>query len=126
MSTTARSWSSSKDSQNWHGEISPYSQQGQASQQRQSFQPSAQQPARYAAVQTMPHTTSYTVSKQSTRQSTPNSTHSSYPASGASTNGDSQSMVLHSLQIPTRISKTGGNLADFSAQVRSAYLHTLT
>ena len=57
-------------------------------------------------------------SRLPTRPSTPNSTHSSHPASGTnSANGDVQSMVLHSLQVPARISPKGGNLADFAAQV---------
>lgn len=57
-------------------------------------------------------------SRLPTRPSTPNSTHSSHPASGTnSANGDAQSMVLHSLQVPACISPKGGNLADFAAQV---------
>lgn len=60
-------------------------------------------------------------SRLPTRPSTPNSTHSSHPASGTnSTNGDAQSMVLHSLQVPACISPKGGNLADFAAQVNLA------
>lgn len=60
-------------------------------------------------------------SRLPTRPSTPNSTHSSHPASGTnSANGDAQSMVLHSLQVPACISPKGGNLADFAAQVNNA------
>lgn len=116
-----RSWAASKDSQNWHEDCPTYSQQGQAPQQRQQYQPPPQQQTRHAVGHTMPHTVPYGASRQSTRQSTPNSTHSSHAASGASTSGDSQSMVLHSLQIPSRISRAAGNLADFSAQVRLAH-----
>lgn len=121
MTTAGRSWATAKDSQNWHEDYPPYSQPGQAPQQRQQYQPPSQQQTRHAVGHTVLHTMSYGVSRQSTRQSTPNSTHSSHPASGSSTNGDSQSMVMHSLQIPSRISKAGGNLADFSAQVRLVY-----
>lgn len=121
MPTAGRPWTISKDPQNWHEDYPSYSQQGQVPQQRQQYQPPPQQQARHSVSHTMPHTVPFGVSRQSTRQSTPNSTHSSHPASGTSTNGDSQSMVLHSLQIPSRISKGAGNLADFSAQVCLAH-----
>lgn len=110
----SRSWAASKDAQTWQEDYSAYSQ-GQG-QQRQQYQPTQQQ----GPVQirnTVGHTVSQTVSRQPTRPSTPNSTQSSHPASGASANGDAQSMVTHSLRIPSRISSDGGNLADFSAQV---------
>lgn len=107
-----RSWATAKDTQAWPEDYQSYSQQEQAQQQRQQHQAPTQH-----ARQSVSHTMPYTVTRQSTRHSTPNSTHSSYQASAVSTNGDSQSMVMHSLQIPSRISKTGGNLADFSAQV---------
>ncbi|KUI58813.1 Meiotically up-regulated gene 80 protein [Cytospora mali] len=80
--------------------------------QLQQYQPPVPLQARHAS------SSSHPVPRQSTRPSTPNSAHSSHAASAAnSTNGDIQSMVLHSLQVPACISPKGGNLADFSAQL---------
>lgn len=79
----------------------------------QQYQPQVPPQARHLV-----NTASHPGSRLPTRPSTPNSTHSSHPASGTnSANGDVQSMVLHSLQVPACISPKGGNLADFAAQV---------
>lgn len=102
----------------------PYAQEAQtgmesyqrypSQSQLQQYQPPVPLQARHVV-----NPSSHPVSRQPTRPSTPNSTHSSHTASAAnSTNGDTQSMVLHSLQVPACISPKGGNLADFSAQVR--------
>lgn len=112
-----RSWSTQRIAQNWQGDCPSYSQQCQAGQQRsQQHQPSQQVPvqARHGSSSV----TSSHASRQPTRTSTPTSTRSSQPASVTSANGDSQSMVMHSLQLPSRINAKGGNLADFAAQVR--------
>lgn len=82
----------------------------------QQYQPQAAPHARHLV-----NSASHPGSRLPTRPSTPNSTHSSHPASGTnSANGDAQSMVLHSLQVPACISPKGGNLADFAAQVSLA------
>lgn len=79
----------------------------------QQYQPQVPPQARHLV-----NSASHPGSRLPTRPSTPNSTHSSHPASGTnSANGDAQSMVLHSLQVPACISPKGGNLADFAAQV---------
>lgn len=82
----------------------------------QQYQPQVPPQARHLV-----NSASHPGSRLPTRPSTPNSTHSSHPASGTnSANGDVQSMVLHSLQVPACISPKGGNLADFAAQVSLA------
>lgn len=82
----------------------------------QQYQSQVPQQARHLV-----NSASHPGSRLPTRPSTPNSTHSSHPASGTnSANGDAQSMVLHSLQVPACISPKGGNLADFAAQVNLA------
>lgn len=79
----------------------------------QQYQPQVPPQARHLV-----NSASHPGSRLPTRPSTPNSTHSSHPASGTnSANGDVQSMVLHSLQVPACISPKGGNLADFAAQL---------
>lgn len=106
-------WSAAKDAQNWQDNYQAYKAQF-TTQSRQQHQPSHNPfQARQA--------TSNTVSRQTTRPSTPNSSHSSQPASISTVGGDAQSMVLHSMQIPARISSKGGNLADFAAQVSLAF-----
>lgn len=107
-----RSWSTQRSTQNWQGDY-PATYTVQPGQQRSlQYQPSQQLPVQIK--QTSSSATSSHASRQATRTSTPTSTCS---ASGASTSGDSQSMVMHSLQLPSRISPKGGNLADFAAQV---------
>lgn len=101
-------WSAARDPQNWQDSYQSYPVQT-SGQSRQQYQP--------------PHVpfqgrqaTSNTVCRQPTRPTTPNSAHSSQAAS-VGTLGDAQSMVLHSMQIPARISSKSGSLADFAAQV---------
>lgn len=103
-------WSAARDTQTWQDGYQAYSVQN-SGQPRQQYQQPPHVPlqARQA--------TSNIVSRQPTRPSTPNSTHSSQTALGSTLGGDAQSMVLHSMQIPARISTKGGNLADFAAQV---------
>lgn len=102
----------------------PYAQETQSSMENYQRYPSQSQLQQYQAPippqsRHVVNPPTHSVPRQPTRPSTPNSTHSSHTASAAtSTNGDAQSMVLHSLQVPTCISPKGGNLADFSAQVR--------
>lgn len=102
----------------------PYTQEAQTGMENYQRYPPQSQLQRYqppvpSQARHVTNPPSQTVARQPNRPSTPNSTHSSHPASAAnSTNGDSQSMVLHSLQVPTCISPKGGNLAEFSAQVR--------
>jgi hypothetical protein len=82
----------------------------------QQYQPQIPPQARHLV-----NSASHPGSRLQSRPSTPNSTHSSHPASGTnSANGDVQSMVLHSLQVPTCIGPKGGNLAEFAAQVYEA------
>lgn len=110
-----RSWANGRDGQSWQEDYHQASSSQNQQQQRQyqaSQQIQVQPQARLPVSGTASH-----VSRHSTRPSTPNSGHSSHTASGTSTSGDA-SMVKHSLQIPARISPKGGNLADFSAQVR--------
>lgn len=102
-------WSAARDTQNWQDNYHAYPIQS-SGQQRQQYQPP------HVSMQTR-QATSNTVSRQPTRPSTPNSTQSSQTASIGTVGGDAQSMVLHSMQIPARISPNGGNLADFAAQV---------
>lgn len=110
----------------------PYAQEAQTSMENYQRYPSQSQPQQYQPPGSLQarhvvDSSSHPASRQSTRPSTPNSTHSSHPASAVnSVNGDSQSMVLHSLQIPTCISPKGGNLAAFAAQVRSSNVHEPT
>lgn len=114
----SRSWATGKTAQAWQGEYPSYSQNQaqQRQQQQQQFQQQVPVQVRHTVAH---HTTSQATGRQTARQSTPNSTHSSHHASGTLSNGgDAQSMVMHSLQIPSRISTKGGNLADFAAQVR--------
>lgn len=103
-------WSSTREPPNWQENYQAYSAQN-SSQSRQQYQ------QQQIPLQTR-QASSSTISRQPTRPSTPNSGHSSQTAgSGGTLTGDAQSMVLHSMQIPARISPKGGNLADFAAQV---------
>lgn len=104
-------WATARDTQNWQDNCQAYPAQSQG-QQRQQYQP-PQIPSQARHVSN--NNTSHTISRQPTRPSTPNSARSSQTAA---TTGDSQSMVLHSMQIPACISPKGGNLADFAAQVK--------
>lgn len=102
-------WSAARDTQNWQDGYQAYQSQS-SGQSRQQYQPPH---VPFQARQA----TSNTTSRQPTRPSTPNSTHSSQTASIGTVGGDAQSMVMHSMQIPARISPKGGSLADFAAQV---------
>lgn len=115
-----RSWATGRDGQTWqedyHQATSSQTHQQQQQQQQRQFQSSQQAQVAPQARLSVSGPASH-VSRHSTRPSTPNSGYSSHTASATSTSGDA-SMVKHSLQIPARISAKGGNLADFSAQVR--------
>lgn len=112
-----RSWANGRGAQNWSEDYQSYSQPQVA--QRQQYQPPQQQQVLAQTRQAAPPA-SY-ASRQSTRPTTPTSTHSSHTLSSVSANADAQSMVMHSLQIPARISSKAGNLAEFSAQVSYLY-----
>lgn len=111
-----RSWATGRDGQAWQEDChQATSSQNHQQQQQRQYQSSQQiQVAPQARLSVSGPATH--VSRHSTRPSTPNSGYSSHTASATSTSGDA-SMVKHSLQIPTRISPKGGNLADFSAKV---------
>lgn len=113
-------WEAAREIQDfaWRNAHQPYPPQT-SGQQRQQYQPT------HVPLQPRQATSSNTVTRQSTRAPTPSSTHSTQAASSAGTlNGDAQSMVMHSMQIPARISPKGGNLADFAAQVSPNPKHT--
>lgn len=113
-----RSWANGRDGQSWQDDYHQASStQNHHHQQQQQRQYQSSQQAHVPPQARLPVSGSAShVSRHSTRPSTPNSGYSSHTASATSTSGDA-SMVKHSLQIPTRISPKGGNLADFSAQV---------
>lgn len=112
-----RPWPSAGEGQSWPEEYqSSYSQTQTLPPHRQQQTPQQAQVASQVHLPVISSTSR--ISRPSTRPSTPNSTHSSQ-TTGTMTSGD-ETLVKHSLQIPARISSKGGNLADFTAQVRTS------
>lgn len=88
--------------------------QPQSYHQQQQYPPMSQErPAALPSMATQPST-----SRPPTGPTTPSSVKSALSLSDATTAARDAGMVLHNLQIPACISPAGGDLADFTAQVR--------
>ncbi|KAH7140822.1 hypothetical protein EDB81DRAFT_843866 [Dactylonectria macrodidyma] len=105
----------SRNSQYYRYPVQQQAQQPQQLQQQPFPMPSTSQPA-LSAVSSVTQPSS--VSRHTTRPSTPASgTIASSQKEGSTSRRGSETLIYHSLQIPKCISPTGGNLADFAAQM---------